>query len=77
MLFLFYWICSQVYYYTQEHHFDPFLQNSPPLLKEKVDILMLGGSTTAQHNLEKKDRTSTLIGAFRGIKLLIVQFMNI
>jgi len=62
LIFIVYISSSAYYYQSRIHAFDPFLQAKPPSpeftekSKETFRILALGGSTTFNRDLDKKDR---------------------
>lgn len=64
VLFVIYFISAQIYYYTQCHHFDPFLQNAISKIDGLNDskpanqyrILCLGGSTTEELAISEEGR---------------------
>ncbi len=73
LLFL-YGVLSSWYYYNQQHLFDPFLQAPPstlspdeiPKKSNTIRILTLGGSTTRNVHLNKKDRYPRVLESILG-----------
>jgi lysophospholipase L1-like esterase len=68
LLLVSYVVASAVYYHTQEHLFDPYLQLGPALYEATPSeaprafrILALGGSTTANDALPEPQRYPTVL----------------